>query len=294
MRLSKEYRASGIRRILCELSPNHYVVEVDIQMLQIDPDLQRKLDKRHVAQMLALRQGPGGENRAAFAATLLVLNYRTHGKIDKRLFVCDGNHRRDMYEHLGQRYVLCEVFIGLSREEEAELFYLRNGGKNSTKRMNGWIRFRAALNANENPEVAMQAIVAECGLTTPINAHDGQADITSTSILTELYMKKGRSAEFMRRVLNLLKKGWSEKGRLVGSANNVQTLRGFSSFIENNPQITDRTILAKMKSHFGSAGNINKVALDIANHTGKTRADVRQVREALEQVMALGEMRLTA
>lgn len=96
--------------------PQSEIRQLATEMLIVDPAIQRSLDRRRVAKMVA--------DYDAEAVGVLTVSRRTNGSYH----IVDGQHRHAAARlALGESAELaCRVFTGLSTEDEARLFRLLN------------------------------------------------------------------------------------------------------------------------------------------------------------------------
>src|SRR5512145_213860 len=117
--------------------------------LRVDPTIQRGLNRNRVNREVE-RFNPDG---------LGVLTVSDRGKND--LVIIDGQHRTEIViASEGERYLLqCEVFTGLTHQEEAALFLVRNNMV-VPKAME---QFHVRITKNDPVAVYLKAIVERHG-----------------------------------------------------------------------------------------------------------------------------------
>lgn len=262
MRMNAVTRKAGIIKVIHRMESGADLCKVNLKLAQLAP-MQRDPNPAHVASMT-------GKNFNKLAWVPPCCNLR-----DGIIYVADGGNRRQARLESGVNEVECEVYNGLTEELEASIFFLRN---NNVRRMHRWKTFAAAVAGRHEPHTTILREIHAARLTTPLSVNgDASPDITSTKILEEAYSKKGGSLPLLRRFLRILRQGWAIKGRIPdGDAKNIQTLRGLLRFIQNT-EMSDLEICALMRTPKGSPAGIRKAALNVANQTGKSRADKKQV-----------------
>jgi ribosomal protein S17 len=169
---------------------------VRIDDLHIDPKYQRHA-RDHRVKRFAEHFDPN-------MCTPLIVNRRSSGK----LFIIDGNHRRNVLQKSGHKEWEAWVFEGLSSSEEAKLFDRLN-----TERTNASAaeRFRARLHYRDPVAVTIVDTVSACGFRVVLeqgcHKKDGRA-IYATSALDTIFRKSNQGG--LRTVLELIASCWDE------------------------------------------------------------------------------------
>lgn len=139
---------------------------VAIADMRVSPTSQRKYRRSHAE---------------AYAADfhLEALGYPVLSLRDGIHFIVDGQHRVKALEMIGwgDQQIQCEVYEGLTEEQEAELFLERNNSRHITP----YDKYRVALTAGRFIETDIDRTVRANGLRVSQDGHDG-----STSAVTAL------------------------------------------------------------------------------------------------------------
>src|ERR1039458_10327420 len=122
---------------------------VPLALMIVSPKAQASFSKPRAEKIAA--------NFDLEALGFLVLSYR-----DGRYFIIDGQHRAAALKIMdwGDQQVQCEVYEGMTEEEEAELFLLRNEKRNPT----AFDKFSVALTAGRPTETEIDRVVRNAGL----------------------------------------------------------------------------------------------------------------------------------
>lgn len=162
---------------------------VVVNRLQVDPTVQRRLDKARVDRMIA---------RINFEAIgVLTTNLRETGG----LYVVDGQHRVDMLKRGGwpDHLVTTNQYEGLSLAAEAFLFELLN----TTKQPQPLDFFKARLLSGDRATQEMWRILTERNW--KITMESGDHRFAAVRSLENLYHLSPESAE---RTVDLLTRAW--------------------------------------------------------------------------------------
>lgn len=147
---------------------------VKLEDLNIDPLYQRPLRATKLSKMI--------EEFNPDELTAIVVSRRSDGT----LWVLDGQHRVEVLSRLGKAVVLGDIREGLTREQEAFLFYRLNEGQTA---VGAWDKFRARLASKEPVAVRINGITEEAGFR--IILHSGstadERHIAAVSSLERLY-----------------------------------------------------------------------------------------------------------
>jgi hypothetical protein len=183
--------------------------------LVVDPRYNRPIQQRWVEQ-IAAAFNPDQLEALAISRRL----YRGKGKDERQVFdgdaatanrvehvVIAGQHRLlATLKAKGPDYLLpCIVYDKLTERQEAALFALLDEKKRPHQ---PWMRFRAHLFAQDEPEVSIERIVSEAGLEVYLGDSGGTQDgiIYAVSTLTDIYQRNG--GDFLRRVLDIHYGAW--------------------------------------------------------------------------------------
>ena len=240
---------------------------VDLHKIEVG-DYQRELSPRHVADIKA--------NFLRYAQNPPTVSLR-----DSRMWVVDGNHTLKNMIDAGMTIGEVEVVLGLTYEQEAELFFKMN---NTKKRMTPTVSFLSAIKAGMAKETTIFNILQECKVNSTITDKK-EADIRSYSILYKAFELAHGSPTLLTHFLKCLKRTWrisAKNPRIQAEARNIQFQRGLLDFLVKHPKVKANEFVKIFKNH--SASEIQSLALEITAESGTARADCRQVREALEYI----------
>jgi len=121
-------------------------------------------------------------------------------------YLMDGAHRAlGVIDRFGPDHpVACEVALGLTIAEEAQIFYDRNSRRNPVKTLD---KYRAAWMAADPNIAEIAAVLEEIGLAYPWHGTGGaERSIICWGQLTVIHRRKG--AEHLRILLQLIERAW--------------------------------------------------------------------------------------
>ena len=124
--------------------------------------------------------------------------------------VMDGHHRTEALRKRGEseRRVLCLVYEGLTRREEASIFL----GLNNSKQVRAYDKFRVRVTEGEDAACAITTILSEVGLMLSDQKNDGA--VRAVNQLERIYtgqtlkLKEGPYPHHLRWTLAILKDAW--------------------------------------------------------------------------------------
>lgn len=165
----------------------------------------------------------------------------------------DGGHRAKVMIEKGMTHHYAIVQIGLTYAQEAKLFFLKN---DRHRKMAGWVKFKAAINANDPVRKELLQIATKHRLTTPCTvnmARVADCDIKSAEYLLWPYKKGGMVlVDVVCRVLSECWRASGPKSRLRADAKEIGLIRGLTSFLKQHylcggglPWDTIRMVLSK-------------------------------------------------
>jgi len=210
------------------------------------------------------------------AALPLSLSWR-----DNHFWCYNGRQTMTAMLDRGYTHANATVVTGLTYQQEASLFYIHN---NAPKKMNGWTKFRGAVEAGYEVQKVLLAEATRFNLTTPlsINVNNAQnADITNVGTLQEPFKKGGMP--LVRKVLTIMSKSWriSTNGPVKSAAKGIDLIRGLYNFLHNHQDDNINDIAAVLK------GMEPEYIRRLANKKkSRGRIDAAQFRQAFEQVMS--------
>jgi hypothetical protein len=198
---------------------------IPTNLLKIDPEYQRQLINKHVEEMK-------GDNFDPEAVRCLTVSQRKDGFF----YIIDGMHRYELGKKQGVVFFLCEVYIGLTRKREAELFVKFNKARQVTPAA----KFRAHLYARHDDETQIKSVVARNGFRIKIDKGARKvSDInTITALGTILWIVQNYDMTTLEDTLHVIAKVFVIKGtqEVQRAALKDQFLKGVATAIFNNRQ----------------------------------------------------------
>lgn len=133
----------------------------------------------------------------------LKINFREDGFF----YVWDGQHRLEAARLRGIKYLLCDITVGLTQEQEAALFGCQGVG---IKKPDPYDIFKANVCAGEEIDTAIKEMCDEHGLL--INRNNKKAgNLSCLTLAREIFRKGSDDREYFEWVLELLHKAkWNE------------------------------------------------------------------------------------
>jgi Family of unknown function (DUF6551) len=203
-------------------------------------DGQRSLRPHHVAKLVA-----------AFCWEMLgaiLVSKRKAGKY----FVIDGQHRLEAVRQvgLGSKKIRCEMYEGLTPDEEAALFVATNGPRLGVRPFD---LFKARVTAKEPIAVAIKRVVSDLGIR--ISDEKLPGAISAVAAIEKVYTGKtlrvpGEHGDLLRRTLRLLRDAWGEE---LGAFDGV-IIEGLGAMLlRYGEEVQDERLLNKMTSANGGA-----------------------------------------
>ncbi len=183
---------------------------------------QRPLDPNHIKKL-----GGKGKFDPLLAGTAALSFRESEGK---SIWNCDGQHRQKLASLSDVQSIYANVYVGLSVEKEADLFFNLN---DSPKRMNGWVKFKAALNGGNIVYKSLLTLCDKYKLTTPLSpkvSANKDADIPSAEYL--LFAEKHGGCSLVEALCRVFKECWSVKGRVRHDAKQTALVRGLVLFLK--------------------------------------------------------------
>ena len=130
-----------------------------------------------------------------------VVNHR-----EDHFYIIDGQHRIAALRELGfeKDTIQCEMYEGLSIEEECEMFLERN----TRKAVPAGDRFKVAVNAGREDEAAIDRAVRLQGLHT--SSQRGNGGISAVSTLGKVYRRQGAAG--LGKMLRVVRDAFGDAG----------------------------------------------------------------------------------
>lgn len=203
---------------------------VSLDELYIDESYQRSL-QNHV-KIIARDWNPT-------KCDPLKINFREDGNF----YVWDGQHRLEAARLRGIKYLLCDIMVGLTQEQEAELFGCQGVG---IKKPDPYDIFKANVCAGEETDTAIKDMCDDYDL--QVNRNNKKAGNLSCLTLARKIFEKGvEDREYFEWVLELLHKArWNEfpQSHCHRVVNSLYEIRKFSG--EEN-EFVQRRLVAYLK-----------------------------------------------
>jgi len=196
------------------------IVEISAGRLRVDPDIQRGLKPRRVAQEAA-RFSPNG---------LGVITVSDRGNGD--LVVVDGQHRVEIVKKAeGASYKMtAKVFTGLTRQEEAALFRVLN----NMEKVGSLDGFRVRLAENDPVAVFLKKIVENHGW--PLGPGPRNTHFNAVAALERVYWLDSESdPTAAERAIATLTQAW---GHAEGTVDG-RLIEGLGRFYARHKQAAD-------------------------------------------------------
>lgn len=167
----------------------------------------------------------------------LKINFREDGNF----YVWDGQHRLEAARLRGIKYLLCDITVGLTQEQEAELFGCQGMG---IKKPDPYDIFKANVCAGEEIDTAIKDMCDIYDLV--VNRNNKKAGNLSCLTLVRDIFKKG-DEKYFDWVLELLHKArWNEfpQSHCHRIVNSLYEIRKFS---EEQNEFVQRKLIAYLK-----------------------------------------------
>lgn len=214
--------------------------EVDPGLLTVDHRYQRAESPSMVKRIVE------NFNRDAFG--VVTVSWR----VDDTLAVIDGQNRLAAWKQLfDAKKVPCVVLVGLTLQQEADIFWHLNGRRNQPRPIDN---FKAAVVAQQPTALAILALLHKYGLDIDWDRHGVNSRVVAVGALVAIYGDDGGNLDAVLRILTGAWKG-------VDSSLSNQFLYGADRFIRryrgefNEADLIDR--LSRV-----TPGELRKRALD--------------------------------
>lgn len=165
-----------------------YVDTLDLGGYQRDPQQRPKVIAQIVQEWDPIKAGH------------LLVNVRDDG----RVFVIDGAGRREAMLHLGIGEWMCDVYTGLSQQQEADIFHSVNAVRRA---LHTFTKFNARVMAGHEDACAILHIVTTNGFQL-MPANSSPTYISAVDTLSEIYDRFG--ALELEATLGLVKRVWPQ------------------------------------------------------------------------------------
>lgn len=225
--------------------------------LALDPEYQRELIPARVKHLV--------ENWNLEDVGAITVSVRTGDP--KRAYVIDGQHRyrAAMELGLGSTKVMCHVYRGLTKEEEARKFLTAN----DSRAVKPFDKYRAGLVSGDPVATGTRDVVEANGWRVTGQAGDGQ--IACVGQLMKLYE---RDPALLEDTLKVTTETWGTKAGAV----EAPILGGLSIVLGRFNGELDRAALAKKLAKSGSPSTLLGDAKGYAEYTkGTVRRSVAEI-----------------
>lgn len=212
------------------------VEEIPVEDLEIDPKLQRPLDKNKVNRMFK-KFTPNGVGTLAVSRRIKPTSN----------IVIDGQHRREVLRlklpEGGPKVVRCEVFTGLSKAQEATLFLVLN---DATK-PRAVDQFRLAVEAEDPTAVAVNNLLNAYGF--ELATYPRTGNIAAVDVMRRIYVKSEKSGfepNTLQLTLLIIERSWDG---VPGSAAGIM-MDAISAMInEYGDKLDIAEFVARLRDH---------------------------------------------
>lgn len=219
--------------------PSSKMGMVLVSELNVDPEVQRKLSPQWVRNHVA--------DFDVDSLGVIVVNLRQ----DEKLYVIDGQHRVELMRAVGwgDQKIHAEIFDGLTKAQEAEIFLERN----DRKAVRPLDKFRQDVNAGHEHQCAIVDIVKHHGLSIADGGTDGS--ISAVNALQKIYGGANitgpeEGAHALSRTLSCIKAAWGKNA----AAFSGQILLGMGMVqLRYNGAIEQKTMAQKLAPFKGGA-----------------------------------------
>jgi hypothetical protein len=181
---------------------------------------------------------------------ILVVSFR-----DGIHWTVDGNHRAAAAHYtFGPNHELrCEVFSGLSKAEEVELFLDLEAMR---RRVTRWEKFQCHLSVSTREYVDIAQIAGSAGFSIAAS-NAGVNSITAIAALESIYglsmgfRESGGSPALLRRTLTVSAQVWGP----AGGGTDGRFLLGLATVLATYPEISDKALVKKLQA----AGSVHQL-----------------------------------
>jgi hypothetical protein len=258
-------KVKGIVEILSDrLNNGAYLCYVDTRCISFE-DYQRPEINAHVRRIT-------NSWDIEFARPLLVS--LRNGKLN----VFDGRQTSASSLRVGQYIMLALVWDKWAYEREAKAFFVLN---DSPKKMEGWKRFKADMDAGNQTNTKILQILHSHGLTTPFHPYvdnKKRADINKPSGV--LNIVKAGGLELLKFYAKVMR-NWKVNGTISESAKGADFVRAMRDFLLKTMNMQTEVLIA-LKSI--TPERIREMSREYPT-VGRTGAT--QIRRAMESVTLL-------
>lgn len=217
------------------------MISLRVDLLRVDPELQRPLDEGWVEK-----------HRGEFDADKLghpVVSLRQDG----HHYVIDGQGRCALLRAVGwgDQHILCEVYEGLTTQQEAIIFL----GRNDTRHVVTFDKFRLRIQAGDPVACDINRIVNASGM--GIHKSAGSGRLSAVAALEKVYsLPGGEGASALMCVLRIIQAAWGRETKNFDG----QVIQGLGAFLAKYGENVEEDSLVGVLAKFpgGASGLIGK------------------------------------
>lgn len=203
---------------------------VPTDALLIDPAYQRKLQKKKILKMAR----SWDQNKVG----VFVVNKRpAHSQNEQTLFyVIDGQHRHAAMQLIDNypEQVYCQIFEGLSLEEEALMFHDLDSERDN---LTPGASFNALLAAKNPVALGIKDVADSLGFTLEMGKSESASNLRAFKTLQDMYRRVGTPG--LTRILSVLKAAWPNQAKAASEP----LLRGLELFFDKYPHADDERLV---------------------------------------------------
>lgn len=179
---------------------------------------------------------------------------------DGYFYVIDGQHRHAVLMRFGldDYKVSCMVYEGLTEEEEAARFLVRN----NSLTVDGFSKYRIGVQAGQRREVEIESVVRELGLHV-VNTRTVGA-IQAPGTLAKVYERAG--LDVLRRTLQIVRDSFGDAGL------QASVIDGIALVVQRYDSLNDALVVEKLRSAYGGVNGLTNEANALRLTTGAGRS----------------------
>lgn len=211
---------------LLSLGTDRLFVHVELPRLKIDRRYQRVVNMQRVRRLAAAYDED--------LMGVLVCSVREDG-----IFIIDGQHRYEVAKLLGMSTIRCELRVGLTLEQEANIFYNLDTARVG---LNSDDSFRALLTANDPTALSVAATIEAVGLKVSLG---GPVKGGVRAFKTIVNLTKQYGIERVRAALQVIAYAWHD----IETPAPASVMEGMTHFLGYYPDINPRDLGHSLRTH---------------------------------------------
>ena len=208
------------------------LAQINVEDMKVDMSYQRTADVRRVTRI--------AKNWDDMKANIIHVSKRPDG-----YYVMDGNHTRLACKEAGGKELLCRIYEGLSKEEEAEIFTELNL---SQKKPNFSELLRAKAIASNGLERSYLNLLDVLEIPYTLNGGGTSTGKKLRCHAALISVFRGTSFEMMQRALLTAKKATDDRETFYQSG----YFPGLCLTVIKHPEISDSRLIERVKKHTSS------------------------------------------